>query len=222
MRFVSITDPQPVVDYLINALASHLDKGESVLWLIPGGSALTVAAAVSRQLQGRDLSKLHVTLTDERYGAVGHPDSNWQQLSEAGFQVPGASVYPVLSGTDRAGTTAAFADYMERQLQTIDFKLGLFGIGPDGHTAGVLPNSPAVSDSRLAATYDAGNYQRITLTPPAISRLDEAVVYAMGADKKPALEALQTSVPLAEQPAQVLKQVPKLTIFTDQYNQKES
>jgi 6-phosphogluconolactonase/glucosamine-6-phosphate isomerase/deaminase len=198
-----------------------LDKGESVLWLIPGGSAIKVAAAVSRQLAGRDLPKLYVTLTDERYGPVGHPDSNWRQLSEAGFQLLGAQLYPVLSGTDRGATTAAFADYIGKQLTTTDFKIGLFGIGPDGHTAGVLPGSPAVSDGRLAADYDAGNYQRVTLTPPAISQLDEAVVYAMGADKQPTLEALQTSRPLAEQPAQVLRQLPKLTIFNDQINNQE-
>lgn len=218
MNYVKVTGPQPVVDYLVNVLTAHLDKGESVLWLIPGGSAINVAAAVSQRLAGQDLTRLHVTLTDERYGAVGHPDSNWLQLAETGFQLPGAQLYPVLSGENRAETTAAYADYIEGQLQSCDFKIGLFGMGPDGHTAGVLPGSPAVTDTRLAADYDAPNYQRVTLTPPALTRLDEAVVYAMGVDKKPALETLKTSLGLAEQPAQVLKRIPKLTIFNDQIN----
>lgn len=219
MRYVKISDPLPAVDYLLDVLCAHLDKGESVLWLVPGGSAIAVAAAVSQRLSHHDVSKLYVTLTDERYGPVGHADENWQQLETAGFTLPGAQLYPVLSGANQADTTAKFADYIKEQLAARDFKIGLFGMGPDGHTAGILPGSSAVTATGLAATYDAGNYKRITLTPPAISQLDEVVVYALGDNKKQPLEALQTSLPLAEQPAQILKQVPTLTIFN---NQKES
>jgi 6-phosphogluconolactonase len=216
MQFIKVTDSGPVVEYLAETLLSHLDKGDTVLWLVPGGSAIAVAAEVGQRLSGHDLSKLHVTLTDERYGPVGHPDSNWQQLADAGFSLPGAQLHAVLGAAGRAETAADFADYITAELQAMDFKIGLFGIGPDGHTAGVLPHSPAADATGPVADYDASNFERITITLPTISHLDEAVVYAMGQDKRPALEALATNIPLDDQPAQVLKQVPKLSIFNDQ------
>ena len=37
-------------------------------------------------------------LTDERYGPVGHPDSNWSQLLQKGFDLPQAKLVPVLTG----------------------------------------------------------------------------------------------------------------------------
>jgi 6-phosphogluconolactonase/glucosamine-6-phosphate isomerase/deaminase len=213
MRYLKALDTNTVTDYLSKALISHLDKGDAVLWLVPGGSAITIAVEVSKRLQGYDVSQLHVTLTDERYGEVGHPDSNWKQLTDAGFSLPGAQLHPVLTGTGRHETTVAFAEYLHARLQTTDFKIGLFGIGPDGHTAGILPNSPAAEGTGYAVDYEA-NFQRITMTFEAIRQLDEAVVYATGESKWPVLDALQTTLPLRDQPAQILKQV-KSTIFND-------
>jgi 6-phosphogluconolactonase/glucosamine-6-phosphate isomerase/deaminase len=59
------------------------------------------------------------------------------------------------------------------------------------------------------------DYQRLTLTPQALARLDEAVVYARGNAKRKALENLSQDLPLAEQPAQILKRIPKVLIFND-------
>jgi 6-phosphogluconolactonase/glucosamine-6-phosphate isomerase/deaminase len=91
----------------------------------------------------------------------------------------------------------------------------LFGIGSDGHTAGILPRSSAVDEMRLAHGYDGGTFKRITMTRPAITQLDEAVIYTMGKDKWPVLDQLENDVAIDEQPAQILKQVPKVTIFND-------
>jgi hypothetical protein len=54
------------------------------------------------------------------------------------------------------------------------------------------------------------------MTAPAITRLDEAVVYAIGENKWPVLAQLaQSDLPLTDQPAQVLKRVRIVTIFND-------
>ena len=167
-------------------------------------------------LEGVDLSNLTVTLTDERYGPVGHPDSNWWQMEEAGVTLPGAQRIPVLAGADRPATTSAFAAHLQAAFSQADYVLGFFGIGADGHTAGILPGSLAVHSEELAASYDAGNYERITMTPKAVTRLDEAVVYAVGKAKWPVFDDLSKGdLPLDVQPAQILKQVPECTVFND-------
>jgi 6-phosphogluconolactonase/glucosamine-6-phosphate isomerase/deaminase len=114
-----------------------------------------VAAAVSQHLRREPLERLTVTLTDERYGPVGHADSNWRQLATAGFDLPGATMLPVLKGLDMPSTVAEFAAVLKHHLSAADFALGFFGIGADGHTAGILPGSPAVAATEFAAGYDA-------------------------------------------------------------------
>jgi 6-phosphogluconolactonase/glucosamine-6-phosphate isomerase/deaminase len=210
------TESIPAIAASIAAtLIQALQAGKSVLWLVPGGSSIAVAAEVSKQLRGHDLHNLSVTLTDERYGPVDHPDSNWRQLRLAGFDLPGAHLVPVLSGADREATVRQYGYTLAGLLAKNDFKLGLFGIGADGHIAGALPGSPAVTSQDQAVGYDAGPFERITMTPRAIARLDEAVVYTAGASKQPVLDRLEEDLPLEEQPAQILKQVPQTTIFND-------
>lgn len=215
MQYKKISDTRTVVDHLSTSLSEHLAKSERVLWLIPGGSAIAIAAKVSRRLSGIDLTNLHVTLTDERFGAVGHGDSNWQQLIDSGFALPGAQLMPVLRGVDIDETTRVFAKYLETQLASAQFSIGLFGMGADGHTAGILPGSSAVSDPELAVHYQTPNYNRVTMTPQAIVMLDEAVLYATGPEKAETLDYLAKDLSLSKQPAQILKKISTLTVYND-------
>lgn len=206
------------VEYLSQTLRTHLEAGEKVLWLLSGGSVIKLAVQTAQQLaklSPDQLANLTVSLVDERYGPVGHADSNWEQLLKAGFTLPGARLAPVLTGKDRATTTTDFAAFLEQQFANSTYRLGVFGIGPDGHTSGILPNSSAVTATGLAFTYDGGGYQRITTTIDAIKQLDEALVYVVGKEKWPTVAQLTDTIDVARQPAQLLKQVPKLTIFTD-------
>jgi 6-phosphogluconolactonase len=215
ITYRKIASTQPVVDYLVTTLRNQLQANKKVLWLVPGGSSIAIAAEVSTKLNELPLEHLTITLTDERYGPVDHPDSNWRQLREAGFSLPGATLLPVLIGEERDVTVTHFSSLLTDAFAQAEYCIGFFGIGADGHTAGILPNSPAVTASTLAAGYDAGNFQRLTMTPPAIALLDEAVAYAVGEVKWPVFEGLETEMTIQEQPAQALKQVAKVTIFND-------
>lgn len=216
MQFRKISDTQPVAQFIASQLSYHLKLSEKVLWLVPGGSSIQIAVETAKILEGTDLKYLTVTLTDERFGTVGHENSNWYQLQQAGFVLPSATLIPVLEGQDRTKTTQAYADNLRAALAGNDYRLGFFGIGADGHTAGILPGSPAVFANEYAASYDAGNFERITMTENAIKQLDEVIVYATGESKWPVLDSLQDeNKHIPEQPAQLLKLVPKLTIFND-------
>ncbi len=216
MTFKKIASTAPVIEYLTKTILEALGEDKRVLWLVTGGSGIAIDAAVSKELLGKDLHNLMVTLTDERFGPVGHPDSNWQQLNEAGFDLSGAQVMPVLGGESQDETTIRYGDTVKQLMEQADFSLGFFGMGPDGHIAGNLPGSTSVTSTNLVEGYEAGPFIRLTMTPLAISHLDEIVVCAMGESKLTALENLKKDLPLIEQPAQIIKQVSKVTIFNDQ------
>lgn len=214
--FRKLEGTQPIVDHITSVLREHLDKGEKVTWLVCGGSAVDIAAAVSEALFGTDVLRLTVTLTDERFGEVGHEDSNWIQLEKAGFQLEKAFTVPVLTNKNMEQTVADFDTTLDNMLHNADYKIALFGMGADGHIAGILPESGAILAEGLAAGYQTPDFTRITMTFEAIKLLDEAVLYVRGGKKLKALQDLQQPLTLQHQPAQIIKKLSKATVYNDQ------
>jgi 6-phosphogluconolactonase len=177
--------------------------------------AAKAASLIWSKLQAPPHPKLTITLTDERYVPLNHPDSNWHQLLEKGLRIPGAELIPILEGNNRATTTEKFNNILRQELNDADFKIGLFGIGRDGHTAGILPMSKALESKELACAYDTEKFERITITPKVIVQLDEIIAFAKGEEKWQAIENLQKEIDISKEPAQILKQVPLFTLFTD-------
>lgn len=167
-----------------------------------------------------NISKLTISLADERYGHAGHKDSNWQQLKDAGLSLDGANLQPILKGQDLQQTTKDYALATGKNLRYSDYKIALVGIGADGHTLGIKPHSPAVNSGAQVSAYTWEDWTRITLTPKAIGQLDEIVAYVMGQEKHRTLDDLGKSVSAEKQPAQYLKKAGKLTVYND-YKGKE-
>ena len=164
------------------------------------------------------LENLTLMLSDERYGASSHPDSNARQLESAGFNPKEATFIPVLINEPLRITIDRYTQLVTQQFTKNEIIIGQLGIGTDGHTAGILPNSPAtkVSDV-LVAGYKGKDFCRITLTFPALRQLNSAFVFAYGASKKTALQQLKDeTLALETQPAQILKAIPETYIYNDE------
>lgn len=206
-----------VVQYLARVLGEQLDSGQRVLWLVPGGSLIGSAVEVSKIIANNpNISNLTVTLTDERYGRPGHPDENWRKLIDAGFALEGARLCPVLQGEDGLVTSAHYAELLESEFGGAGYSVGFFGMGPDSHIAGIKPDSPSVDEALLTSFYKGEDFERVTITFSAIKHLDEVVVAAKGKEKASAIKALlDDDVPLSKSPAHILRQLPKVSLFTD-------
>jgi 6-phosphogluconolactonase/glucosamine-6-phosphate isomerase/deaminase len=202
-----------VAELLAKSLSAQLKTGRRVLWLISGGSVINLATIAAKKLTHHNLDNLSVSLIDERYGPPGHKDSNWRQLMAAGFSLPGAQLYPILINKNIEATTSEFDDFIKHTENS--YKIGLLGVGVDGHTAGLLPGSPALSSDRYADYYQGPDFWRISLTPKALVTLDEALVFALGQSKAQALADLQKDLPISRQPAQIIKQIPKVAVYND-------
>lgn len=213
MKYVHIQTIEPVINHAVKALSSRLLTGQRVAWLLSGGSAIELEVRIAQSLQSLDVSRLHVGLIDERYGPMGHKDENYLQLMNAFFPFYIERVLSHKSGKD---TAKSFGLATEKTLKKVDYSLGIFGIGADGHTAGIKPGSPAVNSREAAVYYEWDDHQRITLTPPTIRQLSEAIIYAAGSEKADALNQLiQKDLPPGEQPAQILKDIKTSTLYSD-------
>jgi 6-phosphogluconolactonase/glucosamine-6-phosphate isomerase/deaminase len=218
LDFIKNADWQPGIAALRAKLLEHLGAGERVLWLVSGGSNIAAEVEIMQSLPPELTPYLAVTLTDERYVPVGHADSNWQQLLSAGFDGGQAKLLPVL----QEGLSLKVTQDRYEQLLSIAFKesaavIGQFGMGPDGHIAGILPQSPAVKATDLVASYKGADFKRLTTSFAAIRRCTTAYLFAFGDDKKPVLEKLQAGkASLADQPAQILHELPEVYVCNDQ------
>ncbi len=223
LEFIKTTGSDQLVRALAGRLHDELATGHRVLWLISGGSSIPSEVDTLRQLHklGTHLAHLTVMLVDERYGPVGHPDSNWAQLAAAGFDFDSIKTIPVLTERDASLESAvlAYEQKAQKVLAANNLVIGQLGLGADGHIAGILPHSPATTaDWRdLVAGYQAPDFIRITLSPAALHQLKVAYLLANGPAKKAALQRLRDKdLPIADQPAQLLKSLPEVHIFSDQ------
>lgn len=208
-------DEAEITEYVSSSINSKLKQGKKVLWFVSGGSSIPIEIKIAKKIDLSVANKLVIILGDERYGPLGHLESNWEKLIDAGFNVKGANMIPILNGKDIRKTTEEIKSILKDELDRADYKIGFFGIGIDMHTAGILPHTEAVKSKDFICTYETDLHNRITITFKTISMLDEAILYAMGEVKWGAIENLKKDSPIEDAPAQIFKQVPVFTIFTD-------
>lgn len=206
--------------HVANRLLEALNAGKRTLWLVSGGSCITSECRIATLLaeQDTDFELLTVLPIDERFGPSGHESSNIAALRVRGFEANGAKLTDVLSANgDFPSTLAEFDSLASEAFSSSEMVIACLGIGADGHTAGILPNSPAITDTvSLVVGYEWTDYTRLTLGIAALKRIDVAFVFAYGEAKRPALLRLQTNQEtLSELPAKVLYEINDVVVFND-------
>lgn len=207
---------------IATAICDGLFADKRVLWLVSGGSNIAIEKEVMDMVRvhanGR-LSKLAVMPIDERYGSSGHKDSNVEQLRQAGFDCGEGMLIDVLIHDLPFDETVSFYNEVaSAALANAAVVVGQFGMGSDGHVAGIKPDSPATEiDESTVTGYVWDDYTRMTLSVAALRQVTIGFLVAYGADKKPRLDELkQKELSFAKLPALLLYEIPKVTVFNDQ------
>jgi 6-phosphogluconolactonase len=145
--------------------------------------------AMFAKLKDEDMPWAQVELfqVDERVAPDGDPDRNLTHLRESIGATP-AQVHPMpVTDPDLAVAAASYATVLP-----LRFDLVHLGLGPDGHTASLVPGDPVleVTDALVAVTQPYQGHQRMTLTYPALARASQLLWLVTGADKREALAKL--------------------------------
>lgn len=141
-----------------------------------------------------DWSRWHVFWGDERCVPPDHPDSNYGMAKRTLLDqvpIPPSQVHHMAGEAPPSEAADAYAaTFAEALAPGGRLDLALLGIGDDGHTASLFPNTAALLETErtVAANWVPHlNAHRITLTLPALNRARRAAVLATGADKADAV-----------------------------------
>jgi 6-phosphogluconolactonase len=162
---------------------------------------------------------------DERFVPYDHPESNYRMVREAMLSkvpVPPENIHPVPVD----GTPEDAAQRYEQTLQeaygaaVLDparplFDVTLLGLGPDGHTASLLPGEPVLEErKRWVGVVAHGRPEvRITMTFPVIDSSRRVAFLAAGREKAAIFQTIRTGD--SQVPAARVRPVGELFWFVD-------
>ena len=156
--------------------------------------------------------RVHWFIGDERFVPASDERNNMAMARRAFLDrcAPTTNIHPI--PTDAADPDEAAARY-ERELQTFQggvrlddpvrplFDLVLMGVGPDGHTASLFPDYPALQETgRWVVGVPQAHVEpfvpRVTLTLPALASCREMLFEVSGAGKRAILARVLAGEPL--------------------------
>lgn len=158
-----------------------------------------------RRLAGEDVPwpGVDVFQVDERVAPEGDGDRNLTHLREsllAAAPLPAAQLHAMpVADADLTRAAQAYAATLRAVCgdpPVLD--LVHLGLGPDGHTASLVPGDAVLGVHAAAVAPTAGTYQgrrRLTLTYPTIDRARRILWVVTGAEKASALAQLRAANP---------------------------
>ena len=133
---------------------------------------------------------VYVVQVDERVAPAGHPDRNLTHLHDSLLGKVTLRPEQVCAMPVEVPDLPAAAAQYELMLQKIAgsppvLDLVHLGLGPDGHTASLVPGDPVLSitDSDVALTQPYQQKRRMTLTYPMLNRAHRILWVVTGAEK---------------------------------------
>ncbi len=195
---------------------------------LSGGStpkALYALLATDTFARRMPWARVHLFFGDERFVPHTHPDSNYRMVKEALLNhvpIPEANVHPIPTDTTPQDAAQRYATTLQQfygsdRLNPVKplFNVALLGLGEDGHTASLFPETEALTERTAwtAAVIGAKPEPRITLTYPALESSETVAFLVAGASKQMMLKrAMQQDESI---PAGCLKPGGNLVFFVD-------
>jgi 6-phosphogluconolactonase len=153
-----------------------------------------------RALAGEEVpwALIHIIQVDERVAPAGHPDRNLthirQSLLEHTPVRPEQFHAMPVEAPDLTAAATRYALTLKELAGTpavLDFVH--LGLGPDGHTASLVPRDPVleVTDADVALTGDYQGRRRMTLTFPILNRARRILWLVTGSEKAEMLVRLR-------------------------------
>jgi 6-phosphogluconolactonase len=205
MKIEIFTDAQTVAEEAAKLIASEArsavaERGRFVFAVSGGHTPWVMLKALAKEDVPWD--KVHLAQIDERVAPAGDPDRNLTHLRESLLEnapLPPNQLYAMpVESSDLEGGAEEYAKVLEKIAGVPPvFDLVHLGLGPDGHTASLVPGDPVlqVSDAEVGVTGVYQGRRRMTLTYPVLNRARRVLWLMTGKDKVEMLKRLTKADP---------------------------
>jgi 6-phosphogluconolactonase len=186
-------------------LAERLKARPQVHLALSGGSSsrlLAAALASEPGLSSSEWSRVQVWMVDERCVADDDPRLNAKSIRELllpKVPLPAGNLHPmpVLLPDGASRYECELREAFAARPDTHDARLDatVLGMGPDGHTASLFPETPALDERERWIVLNDGERvapprPRMTMTYPLLNRAALIALLVTGAEKREALAGL--------------------------------
>ncbi len=143
-------------------------------------------------------SKVHFFFGDECHVSPEHADSNFRMVNEAMFQSLATEQLHIHRILGELSSASEAAEEYEADLREFfeprgllevafpRFDLVFLGMGPDGYTASLFPNSAGLQETHrwvVANWIEKFNTDRITMTFPVLNSAAQVILFVSGPEK---------------------------------------
>ena len=210
------------------ALANHISgilegaiakRGNATCVVSGGSSPVTMFNALRQHVLPWE--KVTLVPSDERLVAIDHDDSNEGMIRQELMQ-QGAAAARLLSLAGAGIPIDARLAHINSQLGKLGKPLDIvvLGMGDDGHTASLFPDSPDIADAMSSDDYcvvqqPAGSaVARLTLTPALLLDARKILLLFFGQSKRAVYDRAVTGTNLEELPVRFVLQQQVIPVFT--------
>ena len=214
-----------VVEQVVNCARSAVSEKDFCTIVLAGGKTPRHAYAILSEPSSADQmpwQQSHFFWGDERWLASKHQDSNFSMAWNALFSkihIPPRNIHQISTGHKAPEIGAEIyekhlRDFFHSKPLTETFRISeeinfprfdfvLLGMGPDGHTASLFPNSNFLEEKKkwvAAVKEETGSppVPRITLTLPVLNQAKNILFLLSGSTKRKILDTILEKPEMAE------------------------
>ena len=189
------------VDHFLAAASTAIAQKGLFAVALSGGSTpkeIYTQLASEENRNKVDWSRFLVFWSDERNVPPDHPDSNYRMAMEAGFAalpIPHDQIFRMKGEGDIEQHSIEYEALIQKHVPKQTFDLIMLGMGEDGHTASLFPETHALQTlNRLAVAnfLPKKNVWRMTLTYDCINAAEHIAIYVLGKNKAPMVREVLT------------------------------
>ena len=164
-------------------------SGRFAVALSGGSTPKAIFTYLAEQPNALDWSRVWLFWSDERSVEPDHPDSNYHMAMTAGLNklpLSPQNIFRMKAENEIEKHAAEYEEIIQNKLGDDLFDLVMLGLGEDGHTASLFPNTKALKETRhlVAANHILEkNTWRMTFTFPCINQSRCSAIYALGKGK---------------------------------------
>jgi 6-phosphogluconolactonase len=232
INWIVVADPAALADTAAERLMARLEanRGRIAICLTGGSSPKQLYRLLANEAYAKRIpwDRVHWFIGDERFVSADNALNNMRLAREIFLDhlAPPVNIHPIPTDTKDPDESArryegelkSFYGATELDPARPLFDLVLMGIGPDGHTASLFPNYPALNETRrwvvgVPQAHVEPFVPRVTLTLSALASCREMLFELAGSEKRAILEKLSTDESL---PANRARSIGETVLLVDQ------